>query len=279
MRPWIIMGSAAVIAFLMAGAITFYSIAAPAPIPIHTTIEEPGGIKLNPAAADSTPWDIRCVSILTAPVSMRVDDISKVGTTLLLAAGPGEIASLLQAVKNTETAIDTASPASPIDPDTGLDKSSTDALRRMVDSNQKRQANIDTLPGPPISITVHLIGPSFKIKPVTSERQGITGKQPSHWQWTIKALDPGPRILTVSYSAEVEIAGQRVPEALHTSSRHVMVNVVPPPTALLKQVADQLSSAKAIVENASWLWTFLSFPALMFLYGVRRWFRERHAHP
>jgi hypothetical protein len=205
---------------------------------------------------------------------MRVDDLTKVETTLLLAAGPGEIASLHQAVKNIETAIDTASPASPIDPSTGLDKSSSDALRRMVDSNQNRQANIDTLPGSPISMTIQLTGPSFEIKPVTPERQGITGKQPGNWRWTIKALDPGPRILTVSYSAEVEISGQRVSKALRSSSMNVMVNVVPAPTALLKQVAEQLSS---IVDNASWFWTTLILPALMFVYGLRKWFKERHA--
>ena len=164
MRPWFIMGSAVVIALLMAGAVTFCSITAPAPIPIHTTIEVPGGIKLNSAATDS---NLGCVVILTVPVSMRVDDLTKVETTLLLAAGPGEIASLHQAVKSIETAIDTASPASPIDPSTGLDKSSSDALRRMVDSNQNRQANIDTLPGSPISMTIQLTGPSFEIKPVT----------------------------------------------------------------------------------------------------------------
>ncbi len=119
MRPRFIMGSAVVIALLMAGAVTLYSITAPAPIPIHTKIEEPGDIKLNPAAANS---DLGCVAILTAPVSMRVDHLTKVETTLLVAAGPVEIASLHQAVKSTETSIDTASPSSPIDPSTGLDK-------------------------------------------------------------------------------------------------------------------------------------------------------------
>ena len=53
-----------------------------------------------------------------------------------------------------------------------------------------------------------------------------------------------------------------------------MVNVVPAPTALLKQVAEQLSS---IVDNASWFWTTLILPALMFVYGLRKWFKERHA--
>ncbi len=125
-------------------------------------------------------------------------------------------------------------------------------------------------------MTVHLIGPSFEIKnkPVTPERQGITGKQPSNWRWTIKASRPGSRILTVSYSAEIEIAGQRILKALRTSSMHVMVNVVPAPTALMNQVAEQLSS---IVEDASWFWTTLIFPALMFVYGLWKWFRERRA--
>src|SRR5262249_4744283 len=46
---------------------------------------------------------------------------------------------------------------------------------------------------------------------------------------------------------------------------------------LLKQLAEGTSSAKSIAENISWFWTTLIFPAAMFLYGLRKWFRERHA--
>jgi hypothetical protein len=310
MRPWIIMGSAAVIALIIAAFMTIVPTAL-APVPtkpaqvhqfidsdnpssspligpgrppnllhglrgsnIRTTVEEQGGVKLNPNAAESREWGLGCVAILTAPKSMRVGEFASVETTLLVAAGQDEIAGLLQAAKDTQTAINAGSPASDTDPHTGLDPPSADALRRMVDGNSNRQAAVDTLPGSPI-ITAHLAGPGFDLTPVTPERQGMTGKQPGHWQWTIKALDPGPRTLTVSYSAEVEVAGQRVPQALRTLSRDVVVNVAA--TGFLKAVDETTKSLKSIAESASWFWTTLILPALMFLYGLRKWFRERHA--
>jgi hypothetical protein len=76
----------------------------------------------------------------------------------------------------------------------------------------------------------------------------------------------------VSYSAEVEVAGQRVPEALRTLSRDVVVNVSA--TGFLKRAEETTKSIKSIAENTSWLWTTLILPALMFVYGLRKWFRE-----
>jgi len=55
----------------------------------------------------------------------------------------------------------------------------------------------------------------------------------------------------------------------------VVVNVGP--TSLLKQVDETTKSAKSIAEGVSWFWTTLIFPTLMFLYGLRKWFKERHA--
>jgi hypothetical protein len=307
MRPWFIMASAAGIAVLMVGVFASYlstppihsvdqsstgpsspditgnqgSISiTPKPVPMRTTVEEQDGIKYDQTGPDGNVPDqwatLGCVAILTAPKSMQVSDIGSVETTLLVAEGSGAIASLLKAAKDTQATINAGSPASSTPTHTGLDAASDDALRRMVDGNRNRQAAVDTLSGSPI-MTVHLAGLGFEITPVTPERQALTGKQPGSWQWIIKALDPGPRTLTVSYSAEVKIAGQTVPQALRTLSRDVVVNVAP--TALLKQVDETTKSVKSIAENVSWIWTTLIFPALMFLYGLRKWLRERHAHP
>jgi hypothetical protein len=71
------------------------------------------------------------------------------------------------------------------------------------------------------------------------------------------------------------IDNQSVPLSLRTISRTVSVSVAP--TEFFKEVADQSNYAKTIAENVSWIWTTLILPALMFLYGLRKWFRERHA--
>jgi hypothetical protein len=288
------MGSAVGIALLMAGAITtFHQDSAPLPLwlpdtsgvqqaaytepggrPIRTTVEEQGSIKLKSTSAVQSEWTLGCVAILTAPKTMQVNDIASVETTLLVAAGQEEIASLLQAAKDTQTAINGGSPAASADPKTGLDAPSQDALQHMIDGNKNRQAAIDTLRGAPI-MTVHLAGPGFDITVVTPERQGIKGTQPGQWQWKIKAVDPGPRTLTVSYSAEVEISGQRVPQALRTLSRDVTVNVTS--TGFLTKVGEFIKPVKSIVDSISGFWTTLILPALMFLYGLRKWFRERRA--
>jgi hypothetical protein len=120
----------------------------------------------------------------------------------------------------------------------------------------------------------HLTGPGFEITPDTPERQAVTANTPAIWRWTIKRVDAGERTLTVSYSAEVLVADQRVPQSLRTISRTVNVSVAP--AGLLKQAAEKTSSVKSIAESVSWFWTTLILPALMFLYGLRRWFRERH---
>jgi len=203
---------------------------------------------------------------------MQVLDVANVESALLIAAGPEAIEGLLQAAKNAQAVINAGAQSSVPTP-TGLDQASIDALRRMAEGNANRQAAVDTLPGSPI-MTVHLAGAGFEITPVTPERQGITGKQPGYWQWIIKALEPGPRKLTVSYSAEVEVDGQRVPQALRTLSREVIVNIAE--TGFLKKTSETMTLMKSIAESGSWFWTTLIFPVLMFLYGLRKWFRERH---
>jgi len=283
------MGSSVGIAVLLVGAILTRSgtvrpgtapittslVSPRATSPMRTTVEEPGGIKRNSTSAVQSEWALGCVAILTAPKSMQVGDTANVETTLLVAAGQAEIANLLRDAKDTADAINAGASAKATDPATGLDNNSHGALQRMVEGNKNRQAAVDTLPGSPIMI-VHLSGANFKITPDTPERQAVTAKTPAIWGWTIKAVDPGATTLTVSYSAEVELAGQRVPQTLRELKRDVIIDVAPP-ASLLKQIADQSSSAKTIAENASWFWTTLIFPALMFLYGLRKWFSERHA--
>jgi hypothetical protein len=306
MRPWFIMTSAVIVALSIASAI-IGSVHYPksglsggklsggnvvinyesATVRKQTTVDEQGGIKVHQAGPDlgaksggggnpsPSPWsDLGCIAVLTAPKSMQVDDIANVETTLLVAAGGEAIKTLLQAAKDTQAAIDTGTRSTAVETETGLDPASKDALQRMINGNADRQAAVDTLPGSPI-MTVHLVGPGFEIGPVTPERQAMTGKQPGHWQWFIKAQNPGPRTLTVSYSAEVEVEGQRVPQALRTLSREVTVNVGVP--GLLKQAEETGKVAKSIAETASWFWTTLIFPALMFLYGLRKWLKERRA--
>jgi hypothetical protein len=64
---------------------------------------------------------------------------------------------------------------------------------------------------------------------------------------------------------------------LRTISRDVMVSVGT--ESLLDRIDKQTKAAKSIAENTSWFWTTLVFPALMFVYGLRKWTRERHARP
>ena len=293
MRPWIIMASAVAIAALMVVILAFpiplprqsehaVQPASEAPVPnalakSEATVEEQGGVKLNPdAKADQQRWGFACVALLTAPKSMEVGAAAGVETTLITAPGRADMANLLAAARNAADAINAGTTIPAADPGTGIDRAADSVIRRMVEENHNRQAAVDTLPGSPI-MTVHLAGPGFEITPITPERQAISNREPAIWAWTIKAIDAGSRILTVSYNAEVLVDGQRLPQALRTISRDVMVSVGT--ESLLDRIDKQTKAAKSIAENTSWFWTTLVFPALMFVYGLRKWTRERHARP
>jgi hypothetical protein len=307
MRPWIIMGSAVSIALLMvtvlllpAGISVYrqfvYGGAAPKYYPegtvivrrepsrpigqsrsvpgMRTTVEHPGGVNL----ASQKDWDFSCVTLLSAPKTMEVGNTADVETDLLTTTDRGKVDALMSVVQHAADALNKgvpfASTATSALALAELNPEAADAIRRMTHETGDRQAATDTLPGSPI-MTAHLTGPGFDITPDTPERQAVTTKTPAIWRWTIKAVDPGERTLTVSYSAEVLIADQRVPQSLRTISRTVNVSVAP--AGLLKQAAEKTSFVKSIAESASWFWTTLILPALMFLYGLRKWFRERHA--
>jgi hypothetical protein len=307
MRPWVLMGSAVGIALLMVIALLLpagisvyrqfvYGGAAPKyyaegavivrreldPIGrivprMRTTVEHPGGVNL-PSQRNG---DFTCVTLFSAPRTMEVGDTAAVETDLLTTTDRGKVDALMSAVQHVADALNKRIPFPSTATSTSalalaeLDPEAADAIRRMkLDETGDRQAAADTLPGSPI-MTAHLTGPGFEITPDTPERQAVTTKTPAIWRWTIKAVDPGERNLTVSYSAEVLVADQRVPRSLRTISRTVVVSVAP--AGLLKEAAEKTSSVKSIAENVSWIWTTLIFPAAMFLYGLRKWFTERHA--
>jgi hypothetical protein len=288
MRPWFLMGSAVALAFLLVlgilgaewllrisnyggygGIIIDAPSPHPFPSPMQTTVEEPGGVALG----SEKGWDFICIALLTAPKTMKVDDTADVETDLLTSADRSKVDALMSAAQRAADAINKRSATTASDAVAGLDPEAADAIRRLSQETDDRQATVDSLPGSPIT-TAHLTGPGFEITPNTPERQAVTAKAPAIWRWTIKAPDAGERSLTVSYSAEVLVADQRLPKALRTISRTVLVSVAP--GGLLKQVADDTSSAKSIAENTYWFWTTLILPALMFLYGLREWFRARH---
>jgi hypothetical protein len=264
MRPCFIMGSAAAVALLMAGAVTLYSVTAPAPIPIHMIVGETEGIKLHPEGSESTPPDLWYFAILTAPERMRIDDTAKVEAALLVAADPDAIASLHQVATDSKSAID---------PDTGLGPW-TIALRTKAGGNRNSQADVGTPPNSP-TMTFHIVAPNFKISTGTPRQQAITHDRPLHSQWNIQALDTGAHRLSMWYATDVETKGKKFQTALRTISSEIMVNAVPIP--FFKNVADRLSFAETIINNASWRWIVLTFPALIFLYGLWKSFRERHA--
>jgi len=97
------------------------------------------------------------------------------------------------------------------------------------------------------------------------------------WSWAIEAVDPGSQILTVSYEAEVKVAGQKIPKSFRTITRTITVSVAP--RDFIKRLADDSSSAKTIAENVSWIWTTMIFPGGMFVYGLLKWLRGRNASP
>jgi hypothetical protein len=280
MKPAAIMTRAAFIAGIIALLITvfrdfaLYPVAnhqAPARPSSHTTVEDPGGVE---STGGVRAWRFTCVALLSAPKTMQVDDIADVETDLLTTAAEDKADALMRAVQHAADAINKGPATTVTDALAGVDPQAADAIRRITQETGNRQAATDALPGAPI-MTAHLTGPGFEITPATPERQAVTAKAPAIWRWTIKAVDAGERILTVAYSAEVTIASARVPQALRTITRNITVNVAP--AGFLKQLAEGTSSAKSIAENISWFWTALIFPAGMFLYGLRKWFRERHA--
>ena len=239
-------------------------------VPMNTTVEHPGGVKL----VSDKNWDFTCVALLSAPKTMKVGDTAEVETDLLTTAAREKVEALMSAVQHAADAINKGSAATATDALAGLDPSAAAAIRRITQDTANRQAAIDTLPGSPV-MTVHLTGPGFDISPDTPERQVVTADAPAIWRWTIKAVDAGQRILTISYNAEVTIGGaERIPRPLQIVSRNVLVNIAS--DGFLKEVAEGTSSAKSIAENVSWFWTTLIFPALVFLYGLRKWFGERH---
>ena len=270
MRPITIMAIAAVTAVVLLVFISWREIGSPslAP-PMQTTVEHPGGVSL----ASDRSWEFTCVALLSAPKTMKAGDIADVETDLLTTADREKVDALMSAVQQAADAINKGSAATVSNALAGLDREAADAIRRVIQDTSHRQAATDTLPGSPV-MTVHLAGPGFKISPDTPERQVVTSSAPAIWRWTIIAAEAGERILTVSYNAEVTVAGERIPRTLRTVSRNVRVDVVP--TGYLKQIAEGTSSIKSIAEDISWLWTTMIFPALMFLYGLRKWFRERH---
>jgi hypothetical protein len=276
MRPWFIMTSAAFLALMIVAA----SIRAPETwrpaIPVRgaamqTTVEQPGGVRGGKQAG----WSFNCVALFSAPKTMRVGDTAPVETDLLTTADHGKVDAVESAVRNAADAINNGHVSTASDALQGLDPQAADAIQKMTQVTRDRQAATDTLPGSPI-ITAHLSGPGFKITAGTPERQAVTSQTPAIWQWTVTAIDPGERDLTVAYSAEVLVADQRVPHSLTTPlSRIVAVSVTP--TGVLKEVAEKTSSAKSIAENLSWFWTTMIFPTGVFVYGLRKWFRERRA--
>ena len=278
MRPLAIMASAVVLAALIAAFAIYLTIFSG---PSHrilrqnaTAIENPGGLSVantdNPARS---PWAIQCIALLTAPRSMQVNDTAEVVTMLLTGFGDAG-AYLLKAGQQAAELINHSARASDHDPQTGLDPAAADAIRRLIADNGVRQAAVDTLPGAPV-LTAHLTGPGFRMTPETPNPQPLIAKNATTWRWAIKAIDPGSQILTMSYEVETKVAGQKVPQSLRTITREITVSVAP--GGILKEFADQSSSAKTIAENLSWIWTTMIFPAGMFLYGLLKLFRGRHA--
>jgi hypothetical protein len=275
MRPVAIMSLAVLLAVTIVAILLILTLGFRAPIhsnrsgPTNTTVEHPGGVKL----VSEKSWDFTCVALLSAPKTMKVGDTADVETDLFTTAAREKVEALMSAVQHAADAINNGSAATATDALAGLDPSAAAAIRRITQDTANRQAAADTLPGSPV-MTVHLTGPGFDISPDTPERQVVTADAPATWRWTVKAVDAGQRILTVSYNAEVTIGAERIPRALQIVSRNVLVNIAS--DGFLKEVAEGTSSAKSIAENVSWFWTTLIFPALVFLYGLRKWFSERH---
>ena len=234
--------------------------------PSSTTIEYPGGIEVTGGAGG---WDLTCVGVLTAPETMQVEAVSQVVTTILTASGTA-VAPLLEAARQTADAINQGARLPKHDPATGLDPGSAGAIRQLIANNGVRQADVSSLPAAPV-LTAHLTGPGFKITPQTPNPQpvglGATSLgATTTWSWATEAVDPGSQILTVSYEAEVKVAGQKIPKSFRTITRTITVSVAP--RDFIKRLADDSSSAKTIAENVSWIWTTMIFPGGMFVYGA-----------
>jgi hypothetical protein len=291
MRPSAIMASSAIVALLIGLVILAYlprtaaPPAAPVPPPRNpegnqfpssppsgTTIEYPGGIEVTGGVGG---WDLTCVAVLTAPKTMQVEAVSQVVTTILTATGKA-VGPLLEAAQQTADAINQGARSPKHDPATGLDPGSAGAIRQLIANNGVRQADVSSFPAAPV-LTAHLTGPGFKITPQTPNPQPVGLGATTTWSWAIEAVDPGSQILTVSYEAEVQVAGQKIPKTFRTITRTITVSVAP--RDFIKRLADDSSSAKTIADNVSWIWTTMIFPAGMFVYGLLKWLRGRNASP
>jgi hypothetical protein len=285
MRPLAIMTSAVIVAALIAAFGIYSTVTAPragnavlpAPSPpiLHpnaTTIEFPGGVRVTEGVHG---WDLTCVAVLTAPKTMQVESVGQVTTTVLTATGPN-IAPLLRAAQQAADAINQGAQSANHDSATGLDPGSDDAIHQLVAENRVRQADVASFPASPV-LTAHLTGPGFHITPQTPNPQPVSRGAATTWSWAIEAIDAGAQILTLSYEAEVRVADQKIPKSFQTITRTITVTVAS--SGLIKQLAEDSSSARTIAENVSWIWTTMIFPAGMFVYGLLKWSRKRNAAP
>jgi hypothetical protein len=212
MRPWIIMGSAAVIALLMAKYFVWViprvpiiierfsspGMSAterhPPPLDMRATIEQPSRIVEPVDAGAERSWSDQCIAILTAPKTMRVHGSAEVVTSLFAAASQDAVDRLKQAAQKAADAINAGNAVSPEYPFDGLNPRYADAIRRAIAEGGGRQAAMDTLPAAS-AMTAHLSGPGFKITPTAPERQLVNTTMPTSWRWIITATDAGERIL------------------------------------------------------------------------------------
>jgi prepilin-type N-terminal cleavage/methylation domain-containing protein len=71
----------------------------------------------------------------------------------------------------------------------------------------------------------HLTGSGFEITPATPEIQLVSTRQPTLWQWQVKASDLGTHTLYLSLNAILKVNGKDATKSIRTFQREIVVDV------------------------------------------------------
>jgi hypothetical protein len=107
-----------------------------------------------------------------------------------------------------------------------------------------------------------LSGSNFKITPIGSETQAISGTEVTEWNWEVIPTEAGDQRLHLTLSVVLSVEGERTPRTLQSIERTIDVSVT----------WSQWLSA-SVATNWQWLWTTLLIP--MWAWFVGRGKREK----
>lgn len=106
----------------------------------------------------------------------------------------------------------------------------------------------------------HLTSSSFRVIPITPERQPLSAKNATRWQWELDTNRGGPHQVNLAINAVITVEGERLQKTIQVYERTMMVEIT------ARQHIKRFVSA-----NWQWLWGVLFMPVVI---AGWRWFRR-----